>query len=96
MPSPRPTVGGIIGGGSAALAAIIALGYMGLVQAEEMAEATVVVLLTVSHAHLTHRSFSVSHQRLRRRRSRCRTVGVARIGDGGGGGDTAGVMADWP
>ena len=64
VPSPRPTVGGIIGGGSAALAAIIALGYMGLVQAEEMAEATVVVLLTVSHAHLTHRSFSVSHQRL--------------------------------
>ena len=36
VPSPRPTVGGIIGGGSAALAAIIALGYMGLVQAEEI------------------------------------------------------------
>ena len=36
----------------------------GLVQGEEMAEAMVVVLLTVGHAHLTHRSFSVSHQRL--------------------------------
>lgn len=64
VPGPRPTVGGIISGGSAALATIIALGYMGLVQVEEMAEAMVVVLLTVGHAHLTHRSFSVSHQRL--------------------------------
>lgn len=64
VPGPGPTVGGTISDGSAALAAIITLGYMGLAQVEEVPEAEAVVLLMVSHAHLTRRSFSVSHQRL--------------------------------
>ena len=64
VPGPGPTVGGTISDGSAAVAAIITLGYMGLAQVEEVAETEAVVLLMVSHAHLTRRSFSVSHQHL--------------------------------